>query len=75
VASEVWRALDVGPGQVDLAGDCIDILQLMVTGYGALMAAHHQALRAALLVRPGCCRPPRHPTRFEPACIELNGIL
>jgi hypothetical protein len=48
----LWRALNAGPGQVDLAGDCIDILQLMVTGYGALMASHHQALRAALLVGP-----------------------
>ena len=29
----------------------------------------------AMPAGPGACRPPRHPTRCEPLCIESNGIL
>ena len=33
------------------------------------------ATREALEVGPRRCCSPRHPTHFEPSCLELNAIL
>lgn len=38
-----------GGGGGDISGDCLDILNAMVSGYGSLMAAHHEPLKTALL--------------------------
>ena len=32
----------------DISGDCLDILNAMVSGYGTLMTVHHEPLKAAL---------------------------
>jgi hypothetical protein len=70
-ASWRWRRQCVGQRTGDSVKSGLpDVAHHVRESDTSMCLRSHQAFAMA----PGCC-PPRHPTRFEPSCIELNGIL